>query len=87
MKLDKPFRKLSTRERALRKQMKIMLTAVSNIHDLGFRPRALPHNPMGDSFYIEVTDPNTGENWTVGELEHHFDEDDHLEDSRNDDGY
>jgi hypothetical protein len=38
MKLDKPFRKLSTRERALRKQMKIMLTAVSNIHDLGFRP-------------------------------------------------
>lgn len=67
MKLDKPYRKLSTRERALRKHMKIMNTAVTNIHDLGFTPRALPHNPMRNSFYIEVTDPQTGESWTVGE--------------------
>jgi hypothetical protein len=64
MKLDKPFRKLSTRERALRKQMKIMLTAVSNIHDLGFDPRTVKIDPI---LFIEVTDPQTGESWTVGE--------------------
>tara|TARA_R100000995_G_C3430118_1_gene98126 strand:+ start:225 stop:443 length:219 start_codon:yes stop_codon:yes gene_type:complete len=69
MKLDKPFRKLSTRERALRKHMKIMLTAVSNIHDLGFNPRisGKTRAQVDPIVFIEVTDPNTGECWTVGE--------------------
>tara|TARA_A100001391_G_scaffold339_3_gene796 strand:+ start:2397 stop:2609 length:213 start_codon:yes stop_codon:yes gene_type:complete len=67
MKLDKPYRKLSTRERALRREMKKMNTAVNNIHDLGFRPSVEAHNPMKNSFYIGVTDPETGELWTVGE--------------------
>ena len=44
-----------------------MNTAVNNIHDLGFRPSVEAHNPMKNSFYIGVTDPETGELWTVGE--------------------
>ena len=47
--------------------MKKMNTAVNNIHDLGFRPSVEAHNPMKNSFYIGVTDPETVELWTVGE--------------------
>jgi tRNA A58 N-methylase Trm61 len=76
MKLDKPYRKLSTRERALRREMKKMLTAVKNINDLDFHPRIAtkhtdPSAPLKtknvELVFIEVTDPETGECWTVGE--------------------
>ena len=65
MRLDKPYRKLSTQEVTLRREMRKIHKATLEIMKLGLRPE-INENVL-ENLYVEIVDPENGECWTYGD--------------------